>query len=88
MRLAGNLHAELLLGFFLRGAGAISSFALVWVIARAFGPATIGLFQIGLATANLASVLAAQGLDRVIVRVASVALAEGRTSDAAEDVHP
>ena len=83
MRLVGNLHAELLLGLFLRGAGALSSFVLVWVIARAFGPATIGLFQIGLATANLVSVVAAQGLDRVIVRVASVALAEERPGDAA-----
>lgn len=83
MRLVGNLHAELLLGLFLRGAGALSSFVLVWVIARAFGPATIGLFQIGLATANLLSVVAAQGLDRLIVRVASVALAEGRSGVAA-----
>lgn len=83
MRLAGNLHAELLLAFFLRGAGAVSSFVLIWLTARSFGAVTVGLLQIAIATATLAAVFVSQGLDRIIVRVASIAIADGRLGDAA-----
>ena len=83
MRLAGNLHAELLLGLTLRAAGAVASFALVWIIARTFGATTVGLFQVALATATLAAIIVVQGLDRIIVRMASVAISRGSLDEAA-----
>ena len=83
MRLAGNLRVELLVGFLLKGAGAVSSFGLTWLIARAFGATTVGLFQIALATANFAVILAGQGLDRVLVRLVSVSLSHDRSGEAA-----
>ncbi|MEL7444653.1 MAG: oligosaccharide flippase family protein [Pseudomonadota bacterium] len=80
---AGNLRIELLIGLTLRGLGAVSSFALAWLIARHFGAETYGLFQLAMATALIAYVIASMGLDRVIIRTVSVALDEGRRGDAA-----
>lgn len=82
MRLPGNLRAELLLGLSLRGAGAVSSFALVWMIARLFGAEVVGLYQLGLVTVTLASLFVSLGLDFVLVREVAGLLREERKGDA------
>ncbi|QUL37665.1 lipopolysaccharide biosynthesis protein [Erythrobacter sp. JK5] len=71
-----GLHFELLLGLMLRIAGAAAAFAMTWVIARLFGAQTFGQFQLALATATITALVAAQGLDRLIVRSASAAFAK------------
>lgn len=69
---------ELLLGLSLRGAGAVASFSLAWLVARVYGAATVGYFQIAVVTMTVASTFAMQGLDRVVVRGTSAALREGK----------
>ena len=71
MRLAGNLRLEMLLGLFLRGAGALSSFVLTWLIARMFGADAVGLYQLGLTTTNLSAMLVGLGLPVLLVRTLS-----------------
>lgn len=70
-----GLQFELLLGLGMRSAGAVSAFAMTWVIARMFGAETFGHFQLALATATILALIATQGLDRLIVRTASAAFA-------------
>ena len=81
MRLAGTFHRDLLIGLALRGAGAVASFALTWLIARIYGPGEVGLFHLGLATALLAGTIVSAGLDIVLVRAMGKLLAEGRWDD-------
>lgn len=71
--IAGRLHFELFLGLFMRGAGAVTGFALSWLIAHYYGARTIGLYQIGLVTANMVSLAAGLGLDNVLIREVSIA---------------
>jgi len=65
-----------LLGLAMRSAGAVSAFAMTWVIARMFGAETFGHFQLALATVTILALVATQGLDRLIVRTASAAFAK------------
>ncbi|MGB3166555.1 MAG: hypothetical protein WBA68_07265 [Alteraurantiacibacter sp.] len=81
MRLAGTFHRDLLIGLALRGAGAVASFALTWMIARIYGPGEVGLFHIGLASAMLAGTIVSAGLDIVLVRELGALLAEDRRAD-------
>ena len=78
MKLAGNLHFDLMLGLALRGLGAVSSFVLTWLIARMFGAEEVGVYQIGLATAALASIIATSGLDILLVREISARVHAGQ----------
>ncbi len=71
-----GLRFELLLGLAMRAAGAVSAFAMTWVIARMFGAETFGHFQLALATATILALVATQGLDRLIVRSASADFAK------------
>ncbi len=71
-----GLRFELLLGLTMRAAGAVSAFAMTWVIARMFGAETFGHFQLALATVTILALSATQGLDRLIVRSASAAFAK------------
>lgn len=77
-----GLHFELLLGLGMRGAGAVSAFAMTWVIARSFGAATFGQFQLAVATVSILALLTLQGLDRVIIRTASPAFARQQAGEA------
>ena len=60
----------------MRSAGAVSAFAMTWLIARMFGAENFGHFQLALATATILALIATQGLDRLIVRSASAAFAK------------
>jgi O-antigen/teichoic acid export membrane protein len=82
MRLVGNLYAEMLLGLFLRGLGAISSFALLWLIARIYGAGVIGLYQLGLTTIVLLGTLSALGLPELVIRKLSSLISRGELGDA------
>ncbi|WP_158611038.1 lipopolysaccharide biosynthesis protein [Aurantiacibacter spongiae] len=77
----GRLRFELILGLVLRGASAVTGFALVWLIVQVFGAEVVGLYQLGIVTMTLSSVLACQGLDRILVRDASVAIHEGNLAE-------
>lgn len=65
---SSRLKIDLFIGLMLRGAGAVASFALAWLVAQIFGARILGLYQIGFTTATLLSVLAALGHDLVLVR--------------------
>nr|WP_276271114.1 oligosaccharide flippase family protein [Tsuneonella mangrovi] len=72
-----RLERDLAIGLALKGAGAVASFALSFLVAHALGAGGVGIFQIALTTAALASLAAAMGLDTVLVRTVSVAWREG-----------
>ncbi|MEO0462978.1 MAG: hypothetical protein AAF127_07590 [Pseudomonadota bacterium] len=72
-----RLRLDLLIGVSLRGAGAVSSFALAWLIAQIFGAKTVGLYQLGATTANLFAVIALLGHAMILVREASPKLRDG-----------
>jgi len=76
------LHFELLLGLGMRAAGALSAFAMTWVIARSSGAATFGQFQLAVATVSILALVTLQGLDRVIIRAASPAFARQQAGEA------
>jgi O-antigen/teichoic acid export membrane protein len=61
---------DLLVGLALRGGGAVASFVVTWLIARQFGAAAVGQYQIGLTTATLGAMAATLGLHLVLVREA------------------
>ena len=82
MRLVGNLHAEMLLGLFLRGTGAISSFALLWLIAHIYGANVVGLYQVGLTTSVLFGTAAALGLPELVIRQVARLIGRGELGDA------
>ncbi|MDJ0641433.1 MAG: oligosaccharide flippase family protein [Erythrobacter sp.] len=77
-----GLRFELLLGLGMRSAGAVSAFAMTWIVARMFGAETFGHFQLALATATILALIATQGLDRLIVRTASATFAKERAGAA------
>lgn len=82
MQLRGNLHFDLFIGLALRGAGAVSSFALVWMIARIFGAETVGLYQLALTTVTLAALPVGAGLDSLLVREIGPMLRHNRLAEA------
>ena len=65
---ADRLGFDLYLGLSLKIAGATAAFGLSWLIAHTYGAATLGLFQLGLATAVFLGTIATQGLDRIVMR--------------------
>jgi O-antigen/teichoic acid export membrane protein len=72
----GKIGIDLAIGLGLRGAGAVSSFALLWLIARIAGAGAVGAYQIGLTTATVLGVMAVAGLDVLIIREAARTEAE------------
>lgn len=72
----------MLLGLGLRGAGAAASFVLTLLVARLFGAGAVGLYQIGLTTVVLTTLLASLGLDVVLVRTLAGLLRHDRKGDA------
>lgn len=79
---AKRLKLDLLLGLAMRGAGAVSSFALLWLVARIFGVEVVGQYQLGLTTAVLASLFVSLGLDILLVRETGALLRAGQHGDA------
>ena len=69
----------MLTAFALRGAAAAFSFALNWLIARAFGAEGVGGFSIALTTAVLGSTLSLVGLEYVLLRTVAVEYGQGRS---------
>lgn len=80
--LASRLHSDLLLGLGLRGAGAISSFALTWIMAQMFGAKIIGLYQIAFTTMTLLAGMAALGQPVIMVRQLPTLLQASRLAEA------
>lgn len=73
-----QLRWQFVASLMLKGAAAVASFALNWLIARAFGADGVGRFATALTTATLASTLCLGGVNYVLVRVVSVEKAAGR----------
>jgi O-antigen/teichoic acid export membrane protein len=67
----GKIGIDLAIGLGLRAAGAVSSFALLWLIARTAGADAVGAYQLGLTTAMVLGVMAVAGLDVLIIRDAA-----------------
>jgi len=62
------LRADLILGLGLRALGALSSFALAWIMAQMFGARIVGLYQVGYTTAVLMATIALLGMEVLLVR--------------------
>jgi O-antigen/teichoic acid export membrane protein len=77
----GKIGIDLAIGLGLRGAGAVSSFALLWLIARMAGADAVGAYQLGLTTATVLGVMAVAGLDVLIIREAARAGAGSAQAD-------
>jgi len=63
-----RLTSDLLLGLGLRGAGAVSSFALAWIMAQLFGAQIVGYYQLAFTTAILLAGIAALGQPVMLIR--------------------
>lgn len=75
----GGLRGQMVLGFGVKGLGAVTSFLFTWLVARAYGPAGVGAFGTALTTSNMAVTLALLGLDFILVRTVAVLLSTGNT---------
>ncbi|MHA7820222.1 MAG: lipopolysaccharide biosynthesis protein [Erythrobacter sp.] len=76
-----RLRSDLLFGLTLRGLGAVSSFALAWLLAQFFGARTVGLYQIGFTTVTLLATVAVLSQDVVLVRKVAPLLQSQSYSD-------
>lgn len=74
-----GLRRQVLTAFALKGAAAVFSFALNWLIAHQFGAQGVGHFAIALTTAVFTSTFALAGLDFVLLRTVAVEHAAERT---------
>ncbi|NVE95724.1 MATE family efflux transporter [Altererythrobacter lutimaris] len=79
-----KLRVDLGIGFALKAFGAIASFALSWLIARQFGASSLGLFQLALVSAGLASIIALSGFDIVLIRELGGAISDRTKGVAAQ----
>lgn len=67
----GKIGFDLAIGLSLRGLGAVSSFALIWLIAQTSGAGVLGAYQLGLASATVLGLVAVTGLDILLIRQAA-----------------
>ncbi len=72
----------MVIGFGVKGFGAVASFLFTWLVARAFGPAGVGAFGTALTTVQMLVILTLVGLDTILVRAVAVSLAQDRTGQA------
>lgn len=72
----------MIVGFGVKGFGAVTSFLFTWLVARAFGPAGVGAFGTALTSAQMAVIIALVGLDTILVRTVAVCVAQDRTGTA------
>lgn len=77
-----RLAGQTLAAFALKGAGAVASFALAWLVARQFGAAGSGLFGITVTTVTFVGTLLLCGVDTQLLRIAAGDLKEGKQADA------
>ena len=82
VKLSGNLRADLLLGLSLRGLGALSSFALIWMISQIFGADVLGLYQLGVTGVALLALFGLLGNDVLLVRDIGAKIKSGLLADA------
>lgn len=76
------LRIQMAIGFAAKGATAVLSFALNWLIARRFGAEGVGLFGVAQTTALFGSTLALMGLEYVTVRQVAKFLKLGVSGEA------
>lgn len=76
------LRIQLAIGLVAKGATAVISFVLNWLIAREFGARGVGLFSVAQTTALFGSTLALAGLEYVTVRQVATLLRSGATGEA------
>ena len=76
-RLGQRLTSPSLLAYAVSGGAAVASFIATVILARASGPETVGHYALAAATANLLSLFAVFGLDRIITREIGGDLREG-----------
>ncbi|MHA6720028.1 oligosaccharide flippase family protein [Sphingomonas sp. RS6] len=69
----------MVVGFGVKGLGAVTSFCFTWLVARGYGPAGVGAFGTALTTAFMAVTIALLGLDFILVRTVAKALSAGRS---------
>lgn len=74
-----GLRGQMVVGFGVKGFGAVTSFAFTWLVARAFGPAGVGAFGTALTTAQMLVILSLIGLDTILVRTVAVCISQNRT---------
>lgn len=67
-RIVERLTSPSLLAYAVSGGAAIASFIATVILARTSGPETVGHYALAAATANLLSLFAVFGLDRIITR--------------------
>lgn len=81
VNLTNRFHRDLFLGLSFRGLGAVSSFALTWLLATLFGPEEVGLYYLGLTAALFLGAIVSSGLDLVLIREMGRLLADDRWDD-------
>ncbi len=72
----------MVVGFGVKGLGAVTSFLFTWLLARAAGPVGVGTFGTSLTTVQMCVILSLLGLDAILVRSVSVNLSLKRTGQA------
>lgn len=77
-----GLRGQMVLGFGVKGFGAVTSFLFTWLVARAFGPVGVGAFGTALTTAQMFVILSLVGLDTILVRAVAVAIAKEHSGEA------
>lgn len=73
-----QLRSPALVAYAIAGLVAVASFLSTMILARASGAAAIGEYALAMSTANLLSILAVLGLDRVLIREVAGDLRQGR----------
>lgn len=77
MKRPGGLKIQMLIGLVGKGAAAVLSFGLTWLIARTYGASGVGLYSVGLTTATIGAALCLAGLEYVLVRAVAIAHGKG-----------
>lgn len=77
----------MVVGFGVKGFGAVTSFLFTWLVARSFGPVGVGAFGTALTSAQMATIIALIGLDTILVRTVAVSIAQDRTGVARAAMH-
>ncbi len=77
----GRIGIDLAIGLGLRGLGAISGFALLWLIAQTSGSEAVGAYQMGLTTATVLALMALAGQDILVIRQAPHVVRTGSLAD-------
>jgi len=77
-----GVRGQMIVGFGVKGLGALTSFLFTWLLAHTAGPAGVGTFGTSLTTVQMCVTLSLLGLDAILVRSVSVNLALENTGGA------